>query len=285
MLKFTASLVCAGAFLVAGAGLQAQTKTQLTVKKGAPELVASSGPVMAPLSAGTAFNASLVEGLDTRKSRAGEPVVAEVTENVTYERSVIFPKGTKIVGHVVRASSGHGRTASALFVQFDKAILADGQEVILNAGIQALAVGSFEAASAEDNSGNDTADAPETPLRGVIPAEEPPTGSLPSSNAAVMSTTYMSRTLRDASSLPDSAPQGGIAKNGLFTTDSKGAFGRPDIKVYTPTSDGSHGTVLLSMKKNMHLENGTRLLLVVQPPPAAIDSDGTPANGVSDISE
>jgi hypothetical protein len=53
----------------------------------------------------------------------------------------------------------------------------------------------------------------------------------------------------------------------MFTPESKGAFGRPDVKVYTPTSEGSHGTVLLSAKKNMHLESGTRLLLVVQPPP------------------
>jgi len=44
--------------------------------------------------------------------------------------------------------------------------------------------------------------------------------------------------------------------------------------VYTPTSEGSHGTVLLSAKKNMHLESGTRLLLVVQPPPNG-DLDAT----------
>jgi hypothetical protein len=60
----------------------------------------------------------------------------------------------------------------------------------------------------------------------------------------------------------------------LFTPESKGAFGRPDLKVYTPTSQGSHGTVLLSTKKNMHLESGTRLLLVVQPLPSS-DADTT----------
>jgi len=69
----------------------------------------------------------------------------------------------------------------------------------------------------------------------------------------------------------------------MFTPDSKGAFGRPDLKVYTPTSEGSHGTVLLSAKKHMRLEGGTRLLLVVQPPPngdvdpsQAIDLDDSP---------
>ena len=49
--------------------------------------------------------------------------------------------------------------------------------------------------------------------------------------------------------------------------ESKGAFGRPDLKIYTPTSEGSHGTVLLSAQKNLRLDSGTHLLLVVQPPP------------------
>ena len=71
--------------------------------------------------------------------------------------------------------------------------------------------------------------------------------------------------LATASAAPAAA--GELSSDGLFTPDSKGAFGRPDLKVYTPTSQGSHGTVLLSSKKNMHLDGGTRLLLVVQPLP------------------
>jgi hypothetical protein len=55
------------------------------------------------------------------------------------------------------------------------------------------------------------------------------------------------------------------------------------MKVYTPTSEGSHGTVLLSAKKHMHLDGGTRLLLVVQPPPNA-DLDATQTIDLDDIS-
>jgi hypothetical protein len=54
------------------------------------------------------------------------------------------------------------------------------------------------------------------------------------------------------------------------------------VKVYTPTSKGSHGTVLLSAKKQMHLQSGTRLLLVVQPPPNG-DLDPTQVD-LNDIS-
>ena len=69
----------------------------------------------------------------------------------------------------------------------------------------------------------------------------------------------------------------------MFTPESKGAFGRPDVKVYTPTSEGSHGTVLLSSKKYMHLDGGTRLLLVVQPP-ANPDLDASQNFDLDDIS-
>jgi hypothetical protein len=60
--------------------------------------------------------------------------------------------------------------------------------------------------------------------------------------------------------------QGAFTKHGLITPDSKGALGAPDIRIYTPLSEGSDGTVMMSTKKNVHLDRGTRILIVVQPP-------------------
>src|SRR5947209_5900586 len=133
-MKTIATAILATATLLSPYIASAQRSTDLTKQSG------SAAPVLAPLGVGTAFNASLVDPLDTRRARPGDIVNAEVAEDVTYERSIVFPKGTKIVGHVVRATSGaRGRTGSALFVQFDKAVLGNGEEVLLNAGIQALA--------------------------------------------------------------------------------------------------------------------------------------------------
>jgi hypothetical protein len=229
-------------------------------------------PVTAPLGVGTAFNVSLNDSLDTSKAKPGDPVTGEIAEDVTYERSVIFSKGTKITGHIVRANSaGHGRSGSALFIQFDKALLQDGEEVLLNAGIQALAVDSVRTSALPD----DVAAAEKGQ-----PAEAGVSDAGSEESSSVVSTIYdlSPRGLRRA--LPgDNTPQGEVRKDGLLTPDSKGAFGRPELKLYTPTSEGSHGTVLLSSKKNIHLESGTRLLLVVQPPPqpdATADSASTP---------
>src|SRR5246127_91153 len=102
------------------------------------------------------------------------------------------------------------------------------------------------------------------------PVAEPTSAEPTNDGALIVSTVYDNpRSKLRAPLFAAPAAEGELDSNGLFTPDSKGAFGRPDVKVYTPTSEGSHGTVLLSAQKNMHLESGTRLLLVVQPPPSA----------------
>src|SRR5262245_48340886 len=103
------------------------------------EPAAQSQPgITLPLSAGTAINASLVNAIDSSHSKPGDSVTAIVNETVTYQRSALIPKGSKITGHVVR-TGGDSNNTSALFVEFDRVILPNGQEAALNAGIQALA--------------------------------------------------------------------------------------------------------------------------------------------------
>ena len=281
MKNFAAGLLMAGAFLIPGAHAAQGPELDLTAKRQAKETAA---PVMAPLSIGTAFNASLVEAIDTRRAKPGDPVTAEIVENVNYQRTVIFPKGTKVSGHIVRATSGgHGRAGSALFVQFDKAVLKDGEEVILNAGIQALAVGTVAPLSDTAAAKDAGISAENTPAEPSAPGAEPASTSA-SDDPLVVSTIYEAprRGLR-APLYAAPAAEGELNSDGMFSPDSKGAFGRPDMKVYTPVSEGSHGTVLLSAKKQMRLESGTRLLLVVQPPPNG-DPDAAQSIDLDDIS-
>src|SRR5260370_11337018 len=90
---------------------------------------------------------------------------------------VIFAKGTKVTWHIVRARSGAHGGGSALFIQFDKASLKDGQEVILNAGIQALAVGAVAPLSDTDRSKDAATSAavepPTEPLAGGVEPTSP----------------------------------------------------------------------------------------------------------------
>ena len=261
MIKFAASLLFAGALLALTANAQNPPDLQPSAKS---DVTQAPAPVIAPLGVGTAFNATLDDTLDTRKTKAGDAVTAEASEDVSYQRCIVFPKGTKITGHVVRVTSGgRGGAGSAIFIQFDKATVKDGQEVILNAGIQALAVGTVAPMPSATPKNKSTA--PQ-----AVPVVEDDSESVVSSDAVVVSTLYQApRSTLRAPLTPGAASEGEFTSDGLFSPGSKGAFGRPDLKVYTPTSEGSHGTVLLSSKKNMHLDAGTHLLLVVQPPPTA----------------
>ena len=285
MKKFAIALAF-GALLVMKAGAAQGPSLDLAAKNHATEQNPPS-PVTAPLSIGTAFNAVLTDAIDTRKTRPGDVVAAEAAEDVTYQRSVIFPKGTKVLGHIVRATSGgRGRTGSALFVQFDKALLKDGQEVVLNAGIQALAVG-VVAPLSDTETGKDAGLSAGQNGRSAPPEEraEPTAAESTNDGALIVSTVYDNprRGLRPPLFAAPAA-EGELNSDGMFAPESRGAFGRPDMKVYTPTSEGSHGTVLLSAKKQMRLDAGTRLLLVVQPPPTAdpdaaqVDLEDLPPN-------
>jgi hypothetical protein len=265
MMKFAAGLVFAGALLgFSATHASAQTPPEIVKDSKVVASTETPAPVVSPLGVGTAFNASLDESIDTRHAKAGDAVAAEAAEDVSYQRCVVLPKGTKIVGHIVKVTSGgKGRTGSAIFVTFDKAVMKDGQEIIFNAGIQALAVTAV----------------PESARSSVSEAQAIPVENTDSAagNDSLVSTTYQQPQVVAAPMAPAVRAQGAFNSDGLFSSDSKGAFGRPDLKVYTPTSEGSHGTVILSSKKILHLEPGTHLLLVVQPPPSD-SADGGAAN-------
>ncbi len=167
----TAALLAICLVAQARAGQTPSDKSSASTSTETAKSQAPAAGVVCPLSVGTAFNARLLQTLDAHKNKAGDKFRAEVTETVRYGRSVIFPRGTIIEGHVVRQSvSTHGADRAALFLQFDKAILKNGQEAVMNAGIQALAVGPTPAAPVETASAADDNDSDAPPRADSAPA-------------------------------------------------------------------------------------------------------------------
>ena len=252
MTYLSAKVACA-AFLLAilAGGAVAQKEAPKKQMIDAPQTPA----VTIPLSAGTAINASLVGALDSERNKAGDTVSAIVTESVTYQRSVLVPKGSRLLGHVVRTGSS-GAEKSALFVEFDRVVLKGGQEALLNAGIQALApLGAPSTIPSREKY-------EENRMAGSSRSASGFTGT------QVLPSTY-TVPRKSIADVPAQRIEGGLDRQGFFTPDSKGAFSDPNLKVFTPVSEGSHGTVLVGTNKNVRLENGTRLLIVIQPPAAA----------------
>jgi hypothetical protein len=272
--RLTVKMMIGLALLVCAASAQEPAKP---VAKAAPAAKKAPADVVCPLSVGTAFNARLLESIDARRSKAGDKFRAVTIETVRYGRSVIFPKGTIIEGHIVRSSTAaEGGDRVAMFLEFDRAILGNGQSAVMNAGIQAIAVGpnaaaakSADPAAGGDDAGDASKRAQASPSERALPVD----ANLSAEDAGT-NLVAVSRETQDTNSAMIRPPamelpltQGAFTKSGLLTADSKGALGAPEIKIYTPLSAGSGGTVLMSSKKNVRLERGTRLLVVIQPPP------------------
>src|ERR1700730_16351297 len=116
------------------AGKQAQgVNTQKTTQTSPNELTT--------FVAGTLINAELTSSLDSKKGKPGDAVNARTaTDLKSTDRRTILPRGTKIIGHVTQASArSAGQPNSSLGLVFDKAILKNGQEIPLNAGVQDVA--------------------------------------------------------------------------------------------------------------------------------------------------
>src|SRR5260370_42023166 len=144
-----------------GAQAGAQSSSQASVQAGQTQAQASGGAsastaASAPngqangsLASGTAFNAALSSPIDSKKCKPGDAVNAHTTEAVKSEGKTVIPKGAKLVGHVTQASArAKGEAESALGIVFDRAILKNGQEIPLSAGIQALAAAQSSASAA-----------------------------------------------------------------------------------------------------------------------------------------
>lgn len=103
---------------------------------------------------GAEMNATLSQTVDARKAKPGDAVTATLTDDVRANGRLLLFKGTTLVGRVTeaqartrRADSGDTSADSRLGIAFEKAVLRDGQEVPINATIEAVAAADPAASS------------------------------------------------------------------------------------------------------------------------------------------
>ena len=176
--------------------------------------------------------------------KAGDTITAHTSESLkSTDDRLILPKGAKIEGHITQASArGKGGNESALGIQFDKAVLKDGGEIPLNVIIQALAAPASFSAPSDLGTPQNVGTTQTSPMRNAppptAPSVQPPLGgSEPEANPV-------------ASQPLDAKSRGVIGLHGL-TLNAEAANNRP-------------ASVVVSNGKSVHLDGGTRMLLVVQ---------------------
>jgi trimeric autotransporter adhesin len=255
---------------------QAQTSGNASASSSAS---AQNGQANASLASGSAFNAALSSPIDSKKCKPGDAVNAHTTEAAKSDGKTVIPKGAKLVGHVTQASArSKGESESALGIVFDKAILKNGQEIPLNVAIQAIASAENSASVAGadvDAMGGTGATAAGSgmatgrgALGGATSAVGGATGAVTNTAAsaggaaggAVHSTANAARSVGGSSK----GAIGGLNSAGQLTSNSQGVFGLSGVNLNTPASSATQGSVITSAGKNVHLDSGTRLLLVSQ---------------------
>jgi hypothetical protein len=281
---------CLGAAAQSQTGAQAgaQSSSQASVQAGQTRAQASggasastaasaqNGQASGSVASGTAFNAALSSPVDSKKCKPGDAVNAHTTEAVKSEGKTVIPKGSKLVGHVTQASArAKGESESALGIVFDKAILKNGQEIPLSAGIQAIAsaqsgvsaAGSDMDAMGASGAGSGMAGG-RGAVGGVTSAAGGAVGTVTNTAANVGGVAGGAvNTAANAGGSVAGASKGavgGLNAAGQLTSNSQGVFGLNGLNLNATASNATQGSVITSAGKNVHLDSGTRMLLVSQ---------------------
>jgi hypothetical protein len=217
----------------------------------------------ASLASGTTLVAELSASIDSKKAKVGDPVIAHVTDAAKAGGETVIPKGAKLVGHVTQAAArGKGDSDSALGIQFDKAVLKNGQEIPLSVWIRAIA--------AEPRSvyqpGPEQSTLAGTPGAGPSPmgSSRSTTGGPPAAAAPPMGASTDTGSVGSVhGGEPTSAAAGGLNAMGQLSSNSRGVFGLDGVHLATDASNSAQGSLITSSGKSVRLDSGTRLLLVV----------------------
>jgi len=208
---------------------------------------------------GMAIRAELDHPLDSKKAKVGESVVARTTEDVKEDGKVVLPKGSKVTGHVIQASArSKGDNNSTLALRFDRVEVKGGhEEMPLDVNLEALAPPPAAAPiGGEDlegmgNSGSSSG----MPNRG---------GGMPGAGTGSAGRTTTTTPMpRNTDSPPPGPPADpGSSSGTLIRQGSHGVYGLEGLSLETAAAGSGQGAVIVSAGKSVHLDGGTRMLLL-----------------------
>lgn len=229
--------------LILFAALGASLTVPPVLAQDANSAAGRSGRSEASLAPGSAIVAELNSGVDSKKAKVGDAIVAHTSDTLkSADDRTIVARGAKIEGHITQATArGKGGQESALGIQFDKVVLKDGGEIALNVVIQALAA----------------------PVSFPAPTD---LGTAPTVGTTQTSPMSGSRSTQPPAQAPQvSAPpeQSGIPSPQL-DAKSRGVMGLRGMTLNAEQANNRPASVVVSNGKSVHLDGGTRMLLVVQ---------------------
>jgi hypothetical protein len=234
----------------------------------------SNGAVSNQAAPNKTIHATLEKPIDARKNKPGDQVVAKTTQTTTSNDGVAIPKGSKIIGHVTEAKAKQkGESQSAVGVVFDHAVLKNGQQVPLNASIQAISSSQNNAAASALNDEPMMAGGASSSGMGAGRATTGAgglaggTGSVAGGAAGTVASTTRSvdanteATLNGTANGAASVPNG--AASSTLSSTSYGVSGINGLSLNNAAADSTEGSVISSTSHNVHLDSGTEMILQV----------------------
>jgi hypothetical protein len=221
----------------------AQSKVSASTS-GATKVSSKTGKVASssPLKSGTTIQAELVKPIDAKKSKVGDEVIAETTQDVKSGGKVVVPTGAKLVGRImgVRLQNSE-QTTSQVGIAFKRAILKSGKEIPVDLSIQAIGISQPAASAAASAS-----------TGAVLRAEARSTRA-----AMVNTSAYHPGTVVNTTDHP------GAALKVPLSANTQGVVGLPGLSLFSQTTTFATASVISSPDKNVHLDSGTEMILRV----------------------
>jgi hypothetical protein len=216
--------------------------------------------------AGINVEAELTKGLDAKKAKVGDPVMAKCTKEARGKGDLRIPKNAKLIGHVTEVQErGKGQAQSTLAITFDRAQMKDGREIPVQAVIQAIAAPPSMAMESDTTaSANDSMSAPSGASRsggGALPGVNSTANSTTSAAGNVAGNT--ASTAGNLGSQVGAATNGatGAAANSSLSASSTGVIGLKGLQLDNTAANNTQASVIRSSSDNVRLESGTRLVL------------------------
>jgi hypothetical protein len=242
--------------LVAVCGLGANAHSQ----SSAASAGAQAEPIGATLPSGTTISVELKDSLDSKKVKPGDPVKLKTTEAYKSNDQIVLPKGTQLLGHVTRATvKEKGQNGSSLGIAWDKAILKNGEEMPLNATVQAMASGDLGV-------GDSSVISPGLgePGPGVAAPGARPGMSATGSTQSPSSPNPGNQVNSSINPIQGAPGDSGLNSAGQLTSNSHGVYGMEGLTLQPAAGGGTQGTMILSTGKSVRLNGGTKILLVTK---------------------
>lgn len=213
----------------------------------------------ATLAPGTVLGAELSKGIDAKKAKVGQEVVAKTLADLRDNNgNVVIPRGARLVGHLTQVKAASKQEPqSALGVIFDKVEAKHGKEIGMHAAIQALAKPQ-PSAMADQSSG--PMEGPGAPGGGAMGGNRPGMGSGGGRN---MGGAYPGQTGETGGgNMGGPTEQQGGGGGPAINANSHGAIGFSNLTLSEQASP-TEGSVITSSKGNVKLDGGTLLVLRV----------------------